>query len=51
VPRKSRVQSPGYYHVAARGNDRQVIFDDVIRELFLHKLSRTSRACTAASGT
>jgi putative transposase len=39
VPRKSRVQSPGYYHVGARGNDRQVIFDDVIRELFLYKLS------------
>ena len=39
MPRKPRHQTPGLYHVGARGNDKQQIFDDVIRELFLYKLS------------
>ena len=36
VPRKPRHQEAGaYYHVVSRGNDRQPIFDDELRQLFL----------------
>jgi REP-associated tyrosine transposase len=36
VPRPLRIEvEGGYYHVVTRGNDRQVIFDDRLRKLFL----------------
>jgi len=38
MPRKPRLQDPGLYHVGSRGNNKQPIFDDLIRELVLHKL-------------
>jgi REP element-mobilizing transposase RayT len=38
MPRKPRLQDPGLYHVGCRGNNKQPIFDDLIRELVLHKL-------------
>jgi REP element-mobilizing transposase RayT len=37
---------PGaYYHVVSRGNNRQPIFDDVLRSFFLQRLGRVSRSC------
>ena len=44
VPRKPRVQTPGIYHVTSRGNDKQVIFDDVLRPVFLFELDLVARA-------
>jgi len=39
VGRQNRHQEPGaYYHVVARGNDRQTIFDVSLRRLFLQRL-------------
>lgn len=43
MPRKPRHQEPGaYYHVVSRGNDKQTIFDDELRQLFLRSLLRVS---------
>jgi REP element-mobilizing transposase RayT len=42
--RPHRVVEPnGIYHVAARGNNKQVIFDDVLRSLFLWELTEVAR--------
>jgi putative transposase len=36
MPRRARHQEPGsYYHVATRGNNKQAVFDDELRLLFL----------------
>ena len=44
--RKLRHQEPGaYYHVVSRGNNKQPIFDDELRALFLRSLLRISVAC------
>jgi putative transposase len=41
MPRPPRVQTPGYYHVTTRGNDRDDIYRDVNdRRLFLSLLGR-----------
>jgi putative transposase len=46
VPRRPRHQQPGaYYHVVSRGNNKQVIFDDELRALFLRTLELVSAAC------
>jgi REP element-mobilizing transposase RayT len=43
--RKLRHQEPGaYYHVVSRGNNKQTIFDDELRVLFLRSLLRVSVA-------
>jgi REP element-mobilizing transposase RayT len=43
VPRKPRHQEPGsHYHVVSRGNNKQIIFDDELRALFLKSLLRVS---------
>ncbi len=38
MARGRRVEVPGYYHVVARGNNRQEIFDDYLRPVFLVQL-------------
>jgi REP-associated tyrosine transposase len=39
MARKPRHQEPGaYYHVVSRGNNKQAVFDDELRALFLHVL-------------
>jgi putative transposase len=44
MPRAPRVVEPnGYYHVVSRGNDKQAIFDDYLRALFLVHLLRIAR--------
>ena len=44
MPRPPRIEAPGgYYHVATRGNDRQPIFDDQLRRVFLNHANRTAR--------
>ena len=44
MPRALRFESPGgYFHVAARGNNRQPIFDDELRVLFLRETERAAR--------
>jgi putative transposase len=44
--RPLRDQSPGYYHVTTRGNDRRAIYlNDVDRELFLGLLRRVAVTC------
>ena len=44
MPRKPRHQQPdAYYHVVSRGNNKQTIFDENLRELFLKRLFHTSR--------
>src|SRR5260370_644558 len=43
--RKLRHQESGaYYHVVSRGNNKQPIFDDELRALFLRSLLRVSVA-------
>jgi putative transposase len=46
MPRRPRHQDPGaYYHVVSRGNNKQAIFDDELRHLFLrspHVVARTN---------
>ena len=43
VPRQPRIEAPGgYYHVVTRGNDRQPIFDDELRGLFLLQANRAA---------
>jgi putative transposase len=43
MPRPPRHQEPyAYYHVASRGNDKQIIFDDVLRSFFLARLAITA---------
>jgi REP element-mobilizing transposase RayT len=45
MPRPPRVEIPGaFYHVGARGNDRQPIFDDELRALWLALVARAARA-------
>jgi REP element-mobilizing transposase RayT len=44
MSRPPRIEVPfGYYHLAARGNDRQVVFDDALRKLFLLRLARVAK--------
>src|SRR5262249_48817928 len=44
VPRPLRIEiEGGYYHVVTRGNDRQVIFDDSLRKLFLIRAAVVAR--------
>ena len=44
MPRLPRIEVPGgYYHVAARGNDKQVIFDDALRTEFIRTATRVAR--------
>src|SRR4051812_34208490 len=44
MPRPRRDQEPGaFYHVVARGNNKQAVFDDELRPLFLEKLARVAR--------
>jgi REP element-mobilizing transposase RayT len=38
MARRPRVQVPGFYHVVARGNGKQEIFDDYLRPVFLVQL-------------
>jgi putative transposase len=45
MPRPPRHQDPGaYYHVVTRGNNKQTIFDDELRLLFLHVLGAVATA-------
>jgi REP element-mobilizing transposase RayT len=45
MPRPARIEAPfGYYHVTSRGNNRQVIFDDELRDLFLVTAHRVALA-------
>jgi REP element-mobilizing transposase RayT len=44
MPRQLRVQEPGLYHVGARGNNGQQIFDDALREIFLSQLTLVAQA-------
>jgi putative transposase len=45
MPRPPRTEIPGgYYHVTARGNDKQPIFDDALRGLFLQQAVRVARS-------
>ena len=45
MPRPPRHQDPGgYYHVVSRGNNKQPIFDEELRRLFLEHLFRLSRS-------
>jgi putative transposase len=44
MPRPHRIEIPGgYYHVVTRGNNRQTIFDDVLRALFIEQAVRVVR--------
>jgi REP element-mobilizing transposase RayT len=38
MPRKPRLQAPGLHHVTTRGNNKQILFDDVLRPVFLDRL-------------
>jgi REP element-mobilizing transposase RayT len=43
MARQPRIEVPGgYYHVTARGNDRQPIFDDALRAIFLAQTARAA---------
>ena len=43
MPRPPRIEIPGgYYHVAARGNDKQNVFDDVLRAVFVEQTARVA---------
>jgi REP element-mobilizing transposase RayT len=45
VPRRPRHQEcDAYYHIVSRGNNKQVIFDEELRRLFLHTLQGVARA-------
>jgi REP element-mobilizing transposase RayT len=45
MPRRPRHQESGaYYHVATRGNNKQVIFDDELRALFLATVQMVARS-------
>jgi REP element-mobilizing transposase RayT len=44
MPRKLRLEAPGIYHVGSRGNNKQQIFDEIIREMFLSRLCVIARA-------
>ena len=40
MAREPRIEVPGgYYHVVSRGNDKQAIFDDPLRRVFLGQLA------------
>jgi putative transposase len=39
MARRPRVEDPGFYHVVARGNNKQVVFDDYLRPVFLIQLA------------
>ncbi len=39
MARLPRVEVPGFYHVVARGNNKQEIFDDYLRGVFLVQLN------------
>jgi REP element-mobilizing transposase RayT len=46
MPRDHRHQEPGaYYHVVSRGNNKQIIFDEELRRLFLRLLYAVSTSC------
>lgn len=34
MPRRPRLEAPGYYHVVSRGNNKQPVFDDAVRRLW-----------------
>jgi REP element-mobilizing transposase RayT len=42
MARSPRIEAPGYYHVTTRGNDRQPVFDDALRPLFLRQTARVA---------
>ena len=45
MPRQPREEEPGgYYHVVGRGNNRQPIFDDVLRHFFLDRLAAVRKS-------
>ena len=44
MPRRPRVETPGLYHVGSRGNNKQVVFDDLIRPRFLMQLDVVATA-------
>jgi putative transposase len=39
MARGRRVEDPGFYHLVARGNNKQQIFDDYLRPVFLIQLA------------
>jgi REP-associated tyrosine transposase len=44
MSRERRIEAPGsFHHLVSRGNNRQVIFDDFLRSVFLSQLSRVAR--------
>jgi REP element-mobilizing transposase RayT len=44
VPRSHRDQTPGsYFHLVSRGNNRQPIFDEVLRDYFLTRLAAVAQ--------
>ena len=44
MPRPPRIIEPhAFYHVVTRGNNKQAIFDDVLRTFFLNHLGRIAR--------
>lgn len=43
MPRALRVETPGFYHVVSRGNNKQPIFDDVLRSATLFHLDAVAR--------
>jgi REP element-mobilizing transposase RayT len=44
VARERRIEIPGgYYHVAARGNNKQEIFDRELRAIFVHRTADIAR--------
>ncbi len=42
MARGRRVEGPGFYHVVARGNNKQQIFDDYLRPVFLIQLGEVA---------
>src|SRR5262245_22464104 len=44
MPRSPRIEVPGgYYHVVARGNSKQVIFDDALRAFFVQEAAHIAK--------
>jgi REP element-mobilizing transposase RayT len=44
MPRPPRIGIPGaYYHLVARGNNQQMIFDDYLRALFVQDTARVAK--------
>ncbi len=45
MPRPPRDEEPGaYFHVVGRGNNRQPVFDDVLRRFFLDRLGAVAKS-------